>query len=158
MHPRDIRRGRKRVWPWQRDQGRLPQSMKPGLKSAGCTGSHLLGGGQTEKRACGSWRKPDFWSTCWQWRASDNKGLGSQIKQLSLLSKSSGRHCRAWTRGLPFWKDLSGFSEQIFPRNYILMFFQVRLIWLRQMALTLRSPTCLVDGPFHFLHLELVFT
>ena len=157
--PQRHQKGEERGPDLHRDQGKFPKSMKPGLKSEGYTGGPSLGGGQAEKGACESWRKPDFWSMCWQWSASDNKGLGSHTEKLSLLPKSSGRYCRAWTRRLPFWKDLSGlFNEQIFPRNYILMFFQVRLTWLQQTALTLRSPTCLLDGSFHCLHLELVFT
>lgn len=158
MHHKDIRKGKKEGLTLTKRSRQTSQKHETGLKSEGCPGGHLLGGGQAEMRTCESWRKPDFWSTCWQWRASDNKGLGSLIEKLSLLPKSSGRHCSAWTRGLPFWKDLSGFSEQIFPRNYILVFFQVRLTWLQQTPLTLRSPTCLVDGSFHCLHLELVFT
>lgn len=42
--PKTLEGGRKRVWPWQRAQGRLPKGMRPGLKSEGCTGGHLLSG------------------------------------------------------------------------------------------------------------------
>ena len=136
--PKTLEGGRKRVWPWQRAQGRLPKGMRPGLKSEGCTGGHLLSGGQAEKRAGESWGEPDFWSTCWEWRAPDNKCLGCHVKPLSLHSRSSARHCSAWTREAPFWKDLSGFSEQTFPSNFILMCFQIRLTWLQKMALTQR--------------------
>lgn len=136
--PKTLEWGRKRVWPWQRAQGRLPKGMRPGLKSEGCTGGHLLSGRRQRREQVSPGENLTSGQCGGSGEHQINKCLGCHVKQLSLHSRSSARHCSAWTREVPFWEDLSGFGEQTFPSNFILMCFQIRLTWLQQMALTQR--------------------
>lgn len=84
----------KRLQPWQRVQGRLPEDMKLELPIEGCTRGHLLKGGHAEMRASGS-DLPDFWSVYWEWRLLHNEGITIHVKQVHLLSTCRGRYCSA---------------------------------------------------------------